>query len=108
MTDLQDTVEYQVFIGCHDPQQRGEAIDREELGQMVARFFERNQIDFSILRARGGYQYANGEFVTEDSLCINIVGEPGLDIVKLARSLSMYTNQECSLIVRNALQTEYR
>ena len=105
---LQDTVEYQIFIGCHDAGESGEVVNHKYLEEMAAQFFARKRIGFSIMSVQGGYQYENGDFVTEDSLCINLVGEPGLDIVKLARSLAMYMNQERVLIVRNALQTEYR
>ena len=108
MTDLQETIEYQVFIGCQDPQGRDETVVREELADLVTQYFARREIGFSILNAHGGHQYEDGEFITENTLCINVVGDTDLDIVKLAGSLAMYMNQECSLIVRNALKREYR
>ena len=46
-------------------------------------------------------------FIAENSLCINIIGTLDLDICKLAKNLSMYMNQECSLITRNALKTTF-
>ena len=108
MTDMQETIEYQVFVGCQDPQGREEIVVREELADLVAQYFARREIGFSRLDAHGGHRYKDGDFVTENTLCINVIGNNDLDIVKLAKGLAMYMNQECSLIVRNALKTEYR
>ena len=102
---MQDNIEYQIFIGCMDSQTQDEVITSQELKEMVSRFFTKNNIDFSMLSAKGGYLHKNGWFVTENSLCINIIGDSGLDIGKLAKSLSMYMNQEYALIIRNTLKT---
>ncbi|MBQ9519678.1 MAG: hypothetical protein IJR59_07275 [Firmicutes bacterium] len=102
---MQESIEYQIFIGCADSQTYNEVVSDSELKEMVSMFFERNKINFSMLKVRGGYRHNNGRFITENSLCIDIVGISGLDIIKLAKGLSMYMNQECSLVTRNSLKT---
>ena len=104
---MQDSVEYQIFIGCTDSQTYDEVIAENELKEIVSLFFERNKINFSMLTARGGYRHKSGLFITENSLCIDIIGAFGIDIIKLAKGLSMYMNQECSLITRNTLKTTF-
>ena len=104
---MKDNTEYQIFVGCHDPQMQEELVSERQLREMVSAFFERYEVDFSMLSAQGGYLSKDGTFITEDSLCINIIGASDLDIIRLGRSLSMYMNQETALITRNALQVEY-
>ena len=103
---LKETTEFVIYIGCNDSQVQGEIVSREELQELVVSFFERYHIDFSLMRADGGYLHENGEFVMEDSLCINIIGDYDLEITELARSLSMYMNQENVLVVRKAVKSK--
>jgi len=77
-----------------------------ELKEMVTCFFDRKHIDFSILNAKGRYLYENGRYELENSLCISIIRTQNLNILKLAKSLSMYMNQKCSLIIKIPLQAK--
>lgn len=104
---MKDNTEYQIFIGCRDSQLQDEIISEDELREMVVQFFRRNEINFSMFSAKGGYLHEDGRFISENSLCINIIGSYDLDIIKLARSLSMYMNQECSLVVKDCIEAEF-
>jgi len=105
---MEHSVEYQIFIGCSDPQLNSELVDETELRAIVTSFFKRNEVDFTVLSAKGGYLTKAGWFITENTLCIDIIGSSDMDIIKLARSLSSYMNQECSLVIRNAVQVSYQ
>lgn len=105
---MQESIEHQIYIGCNDSQSHDEIITQEELRDMVTAFFRRRQIDFSMVNVKGGYRHEDGYFVTEDSLCINIIGRADLDIIKLTKSLGAIMNQENALVVRNPLVTEFR
>ncbi|MBQ6493628.1 MAG: hypothetical protein IJI92_07185 [Erysipelotrichaceae bacterium] len=104
---MKDTTEYQIYIGCRDSQLKDEIVSEDELREMVVQFFRRKEIDFSMFSAKGGYLHEDGRFISENSLCINIIGSYDLDIIKLARSLSMYMNQECSLVVKDSIKAEF-
>lgn len=104
---MEESFEYQIYIGCRDPQSREVLISERELKDTVSRFFEKKQLDFSLLSVRGGYLYEDGWYDTEDSLCISIIGNQGLDIIRIARNLSDYMNQMCFLIVRSPLRRVY-
>ena len=104
---MQNSVEYQIFIGFNDSQVYEEVVEEKELIEMVSGFFEREKIDFSMFRAKGGYCYDCDEFVLENILCINIIGKSKLDIKKLIRSLSMFMNQESILVVKNKLAQKF-
>lgn len=104
---MEDSYEYQIFIGCNDPQSREEVVNAQELKEMVSAFFERKKIDFSLLVLKGGFLHEEGWYETEDSLCINIIGNQELDILRIARSLSQFMNQKCFLIVRNQLKMTF-
>lgn len=105
---MENSIEYQILIGCNDSQSHDEVVNEHELRELISLFFTRKKIDFSILSAQGGYLHEDGRFTTENTLCVNIIGACDLDIFKLAKSLSMFMNQECVLIIRNALKTEFR
>ena len=62
---MKESVEYQIFVGCNDPQVHQEIVSEQELREMVAGFFERKKIDFSMLSTRGGYMHTYGGFVEE-------------------------------------------
>ena len=105
---MKNNTEYQIFIGCHDPQLHDEIVSWHELMEMVGSYFRKKEIDFSMHRAHGGYIHKNGSFVSENSLCINIIGAYDLDIISLAKNLSMFMNQECSLVVKNSIGADFR
>ena len=104
---MQQSVEYQIFIGLNDSQVYEEVVNEKELAEMVSNYFERNKIDFTIVNAKGGYSYDSNNFVTESSLCINIIGNTKMDIKKLTRNLSMLLNQESILVVRNKVKQKF-
>ena len=105
---MDESIEYQLFVGCSDSQTLDYVIDENELKETIAKFFKRKNIDFSMLRARGGYLNSDGTFITEQTVCINIIGNKQLDIIKLAKSLTMYMNQESTLVVKNKLNVSFR
>lgn len=103
---MKDNTEYQIFIGCNDSQLGEEIVSEDELKAMIIQFFKKKKIDFSVLSAKGGFLHADKSFVYENSLCINIIGSCDLDIIRLAKNLSMFMNQECSLVVKNIVKAE--
>ncbi len=103
---MNTSIEYQIIIGCNDSQLHEEVVNEHELSEMVAKFFSKNHIDFSIMSLKGGYLHEDGWFITENSLCISIVGDTSIDIIKLAKALSMFMNQEQILVIKHALKAE--
>lgn len=104
---MKDCTEYQIYIGSLDSQLNTELVNENDFKEMVVRFFKNKEIAFSMYRAVGGFLHENGDFVSENSMCINIIGARDLDIVSLAKSLSMFMNQECSLVIKNIVMTKY-
>lgn len=104
---MENNVEYQIYVGCTDSQIDNELISEDELRKTIVSFFERKKIDFSLFSVKGGYLYKNGKYVIENSLCINIIGREEMDIINLAKALSMYMNQECSMVTRHRLKTSF-
>jgi hypothetical protein len=104
---MKDNTEFQIFIGCQDSGLHGEVVSVDELKEMVEQFFRRKEIGFSMYYAKGGFLHDDGRYVSENSLCINIIGAYDLDIIRLAKSLSMYMNQKCSLVTKSNIKAEY-
>ena len=105
---MKDNVEYQIYIGCKDTNLRDEVISKDALTEMVVRFFASRKIDFSLIFAKGGFLHENGWYDVEDTLCINIIGSSDIDIITLGKALSMFMNQDCVLVTKNRLQTEFQ
>ena len=105
---MKESYEYQIYIGCNDSQIKNEVVSIESLEETVHTFFMRKQIDFSLFRVKGGYFHDDGTFISENTMCIDIIVTSQLDIIALAKSLSMYMNQECTLVTRNPLMVEFR
>ena len=101
---MADSVEYQIFIGCKDSQFQEEVVAEQELIRVITDYFERKGIDFSLTTMKGGYYYETGWFDTEDTLCISIIGVSETDILQIAGSISMFMNQECTMIVKLPLK----
>ena len=104
---MKDNVEYQIYIGCKDVDIHDGVISKASLGEMVVRFFESRKIDFSLISAKGGFLHDDGWYDVEDTLCVNIIGSSDVDIITLGNALSMFMNQDCVLVVKNRLQTEF-
>ena len=108
MIDNINTTEYQILIGCKDGHTQKELVTEEELRKLISDFFEKKQIDFSMISLKGGFLYDTGEFVVEDTLCINIITDKEDGIITLAKDLSMFMNQKYSLIIKNNVYAQYR
>lgn len=104
---MKKNTEYQIYIGCGDYHLQDELISEDELREIATQFFRRKEIDFSIFSVKGGYLREDGLFISENSLCINIIDSDDLDIIKLAKSLSMFMNQERALVVKDVIKTEF-
>lgn len=102
-----ENTEYQIYIGYKDSHSFEEDVSIDELRDMLAQFFRRKEMDFSMYTAKGGYLYADGTFDTEDTLCINIIGSSDMDIIRLAKNLSMFMNQECSLVIKELVKSDF-
>ena len=48
---MQQSVEYQIFIGLNDAQVYEEVVNEKELVEIVSNYFERKEIDFSMFKA---------------------------------------------------------
>ena len=103
--NMNDNIEYQIYIGFNDSQANAQIVKEEELEDMISEFFRRKKIDFSLMNGEGGFFHQDGTFAHEKTLIVNIIGQQGLDIIKLAKSLSMFMNQECSLVTKSPLKT---
>ena len=101
-------IEYQIFIGCNDSQLNKELVAIENMIEVISIFFEREKIDFTLFRATGGYYHENGWYITENSLCINIINPSNIDIFKLTKSISMIMNQERALIIKNVIEKKFK
>lgn len=103
---MNQDVEYQIIIGCNDPYLNNEYVNDEELSKTIVNFFLRKETNFSLLRLNGGYSYERGYFVSENGVCVTIIGSDDEKIISLAKAFKMYMNQETVLIVKNKLQKE--
>ena len=106
MESMKPSIEYQIFVGCDDPQIKSTYINDDELTDLISNYFIRKKVDFSLLKSTGGYLYADGDYAIENGVCISIIGAKEEEILKLSKSLSMYMNQEKLLIVKNDLKVE--
>ena len=99
-----ESEEYQILIGCHDNHTHSEFVKNFELSDVVSKFFNRFEIDFTIHTMVGGYLYNNGDFAIENGLVIHVIGAPKEQIIRLAKAVSMYMNQEAALVIKNKLE----
>lgn len=104
---MKENIEYQIFIGGQDPHVFDEIVSHDNLKDMVVDFFRRKKIDFTVFSAKGGYISETGRYVSENTLCINIIGADNLNIIKLAKSLAMFMNQEHPLVVKNIVKAKF-
>ena len=103
---MDEKIEYQIFIGCHDQFFNNEYVTSKELKELIVKFFAGQEVDFSLFDAQGGYLYEDGNFQIENSVCVNIIGAKEEEIIHLAKNLSMYMSQESSLIIKSPLKIE--
>ena len=103
---MNEKIEYQIYIGCHDQYFNNEYVTSKELKELIVKFFIGREVDFSLFDAQGGYLYEDGNFQIENSVCVNIIGANEKEIIQLAKNLSMYMSQESSLIIKNPLKIE--
>ena len=77
---------------------------RERAG---AAYFQKKKIGFTISSGKGGYLYKDGKYILENIIIITLVGDQGIDIFRLAKNLSMFLNQEASLVMKHTVEKRY-
>lgn len=104
--NMKQDIEYQIIVGCNDSFSRDEFVKYDELKKIIVDFFQRKEVDFSLLKQDGGFLYNDGEFVMENGVCVTIIGADDERIMSLAKSLKMFMNQERILVIKNKLETK--
>ena len=49
MEQMKPSIEYQIFVGCDDPQIKTAYINDDELTDLISNYFIRKKVDFSLL-----------------------------------------------------------
>lgn len=105
---MNNDVEYEIYIGCKDQHLKEDIIKCNELMEIVNAYFDKKKINFSMQEVEGGYLHLDGVFAFEKTLYITIIGKQDFDIVRFSKSLSMFMNQECFMVTKKDLLTDYR
>lgn len=105
---MNNNVQYEINIGCNDQHNKEEIVNSSELLKIVNDYFLKKKINYSAQEVEGGYHHKDGVYMFEKTLCITVVGDQDFDIVKFAKGLSMYMNQECFMITKENILEEYR
>ena len=104
---MNEIICYRIFLGYNDSQTKEQLVTEDELEQLVSAYFQKKKICFTISSGKGGYLYKDGKYILENIVIITLVGDQGIDIFRLSKNLSMFLNQEASLVMKNTVEKRY-
>ena len=105
--EMNEIICYRIFLGYNDSQTKEQLVTEDELEQLVSAYFQKKKIGFTVSSGKGGYLYKDGKYILENIIIITLVGDQGIDIFRLAKNLSMYLNQEASLVMKHTVEKRY-
>ena len=97
-----------IYLGTTDVNRGGRVYTTEELQQEISRYLIRTETGFSLSDQVGGYLYADGSFIIENSVRISLLDPPEEAVLAaLVAHLKQTFHQETVLVVRTRLEMKY-
>ena len=85
-----------------------EVMEMNHICNELIKVYNAYQIGFSINRKLGGYLHSDGSYVTENSICVTLIGNPtDQELFEYIEILKKTLNQESILVVQQIIDSEY-
>lgn len=95
------TSRYQVFVGLNDSSTKTQQFQTEKFQKVLCNVCKAYHIAFSVNELHGGYFHEDGSFVSENSLCLTLIGTEDDIVEEIARDVCTFFNQESVMVIRD-------
>lgn len=107
MINLIKADKYDIYIGLKDKDTYEEYISINEFKNILDKYCRSNNVAFSLVTLRGGYEHSKG-YVVENSLKVELINAPYDTVLDLAKWLKEKINTDTVMITKEETQIEYR
>lgn len=91
---------YQIYIGLNDSVTRQQMHSTEIFQKIVCSVCKGYHVGFSVSELHGGYFHDDGTFVSENSLCLTLIGAADDMVDEIAKDICAFFHQESVLVTK--------
>ena len=93
---------HQIFIGLNDSVTRQQMFSTEIFQKIVCNVCKGYRVAFSVSDLHGGYFHDDGTFVSENSLCLTLIGADDGMVDEIAKDICAFFHQESVMVTKTA------
>lgn len=98
---------YQIMVGLNDAQTRRQEFSTEQFQKILYNVCKGYHVAFSVSGLHGGYFHDDGMFVTENSLCLTLIGPDDRMVDEIAKDICAFFHQESVLVTRDTVECRF-
>ena len=103
----QNVVRHQIFIGLNDGDTKEQKYDTEKFRKILEDVCRGYKIAYSVAPMQGGYFHEGGMFVSENSLCLTLIGADDYIVNEIAKDVCAFFNQETVMVTRDTVDCSF-
>ena len=101
------TNRYKIFVGLSDQDKRVQEYATERFNKIIQNICKGYRVAFSTSPLTGGYFYEDGEFTTENSICVTLIGIDDAVADEIAKDAGAFFNQESVMVLKDEVECRF-
>ena len=98
---------YQIMVGLNDKRTRRQEFSTEQFQKILSSVCKGYHVAFSVNDLHGGYFHDDGMFISENSLCLTLIGPSDEMVDEIAKDLCAFFRQESVLVTRDTVDCRF-
>lgn len=98
---------YQIFIGLNDGETKKQEFGTEQFRKILCNVCKNYRLAFSVSEMHGGYFHESGEFVSENSLCLTLIGADDAIVDEIAKDVCAFFRQESVMVTQDTIHCRF-
>lgn len=102
-----ETSRHMIYIGLNDSESRKQKYSTELFLSILRNVCIGYRVAFSVSELRGGYFHNDKTFVSENSLCLMLIGTDDTMADEIAKDLCAFFHQESVMVLRDTVDCRF-
>lgn len=102
-----DTSRHMIYVGLNDSESRVQKHPTEVFLRILRNVCIGYRVAFSVSELRGGYFHNDKSFVSENSLCLTLIGADDTMADEIAKDLCAFFHQESVMVLRDRVDCRF-
>lgn len=102
-----DTSRHKIYVGLNDSESKSQKYATEFFSKILCNVCKGYQVAFSVSELHGGYFHDDRTFVSENSLCLTLIGAEDYMADEIAKDLCAFFHQESVMVLRDTVDCRF-